>query len=324
MALTNAANKRKVAREQAPVPADELADPELNPLLNPVLEQNMGRWAQVYLTSPPEKRPQAVADLLRELREQDPKHRAHEGPQLAIRATTITEPARAVVPRETPTHHNAGTLNAFQRHGRSGRRFVLAGLVLAALGAFAYREWRSSSPRPASRPYLAVTSDISGSAARDSDAPVSAAPRKNRRSAHAVASQLAVGPASSAEHTTRTASGARIPHRRASAATKIFGAESLLPRLQIAEQPEGRFVYPAPPQAGLAGTVNLKVLIGTDGRIERATVLSGNRRLGDAAVRAVRHGRYSRHQLDGQPAEAETDVSISFFGADAVSIKFLP
>jgi len=40
---------------------------ELNPLLNPVLAQNMGRWAEVYFTSPPEKREEAVSELLREL-----------------------------------------------------------------------------------------------------------------------------------------------------------------------------------------------------------------------------------------------------------------
>jgi hypothetical protein len=39
----------------------------LNPLINPVLGQNMGRWAEVYFTSPPEKREQAVLELLREL-----------------------------------------------------------------------------------------------------------------------------------------------------------------------------------------------------------------------------------------------------------------
>jgi len=44
-----------------------LPDPELNPLLNPLLAANMGRWAEVYFTSPPEKRAQAVSDLLREL-----------------------------------------------------------------------------------------------------------------------------------------------------------------------------------------------------------------------------------------------------------------
>ena len=41
---------------------------ELNPLLNPLLSQNMGRWAEVYYTSPPEKRDAAVLELLRDLR----------------------------------------------------------------------------------------------------------------------------------------------------------------------------------------------------------------------------------------------------------------
>src|SRR6476646_4890727 len=40
---------------------------ELNPLQNPILGRNLGRWAQVYFTNPPEKREQAVVDLLREL-----------------------------------------------------------------------------------------------------------------------------------------------------------------------------------------------------------------------------------------------------------------
>ena len=44
-----------------------LLDPELNPILNPLLAAHMGRWAEVYFTSPPDKREQAVADLLREL-----------------------------------------------------------------------------------------------------------------------------------------------------------------------------------------------------------------------------------------------------------------
>src|ERR1035438_6585361 len=47
-----------------------LPQAELNPLLNPLLIQNMGRWAEVYFTSPPEKREQAVHELLRELESQ--------------------------------------------------------------------------------------------------------------------------------------------------------------------------------------------------------------------------------------------------------------
>ncbi len=45
----------------------ELPNPELNPLLNPTLGRHLGRWAQVYFTSPPEKREEAVGELLREL-----------------------------------------------------------------------------------------------------------------------------------------------------------------------------------------------------------------------------------------------------------------
>jgi hypothetical protein len=60
-----------------PHPADKsdantLPDPELNPLLNPLLAAHMGRWAEVYFTNPPEKREQAVSDLLRELENVSP------------------------------------------------------------------------------------------------------------------------------------------------------------------------------------------------------------------------------------------------------------
>jgi hypothetical protein len=53
-------------------PTDEpkvsiLPEPELNPLLNPLLATHMGKWAEVYFTNPPEKRAQAVSELVREL-----------------------------------------------------------------------------------------------------------------------------------------------------------------------------------------------------------------------------------------------------------------
>lgn len=44
-----------------------LPDSQLNPLVNPLLATHMGRWAEVYFTSPPEKRAEAVSDLVREL-----------------------------------------------------------------------------------------------------------------------------------------------------------------------------------------------------------------------------------------------------------------
>ncbi len=44
-----------------------LPDDELNPLVNPLLAANMGRWAEVYFTTPAERRVEAVTELLREL-----------------------------------------------------------------------------------------------------------------------------------------------------------------------------------------------------------------------------------------------------------------
>lgn len=55
-------------QQKTPEPTAELPNPELNPLLNPTLGRNLGRWAEVYFTSPPDKREEAVGELLRELK----------------------------------------------------------------------------------------------------------------------------------------------------------------------------------------------------------------------------------------------------------------
>ncbi|MGC2198278.1 MAG: hypothetical protein WA628_26645, partial [Terriglobales bacterium] len=55
-------------QEKTPDRITELPNPELNPLLNPTLGQNLGRWAEVYFTTSPEKREAAVGELLRELK----------------------------------------------------------------------------------------------------------------------------------------------------------------------------------------------------------------------------------------------------------------
>jgi hypothetical protein len=44
------------------------SQPDLNPLTNPVLEQNLGRWAKVYFSTPPAKREEAVTNLLEEIK----------------------------------------------------------------------------------------------------------------------------------------------------------------------------------------------------------------------------------------------------------------
>lgn len=49
-------------------PPVNIPDPDLNPMTNTLLAQNMGRWAEVYFTTPAEKRDEAVQELLRELK----------------------------------------------------------------------------------------------------------------------------------------------------------------------------------------------------------------------------------------------------------------
>jgi hypothetical protein len=65
-------------QEKTPEPETELPNPELNPLLNPTLGRNLGRWAEVYFTSPPEKREEAVVELLRELKAQPASEQAED------------------------------------------------------------------------------------------------------------------------------------------------------------------------------------------------------------------------------------------------------
>lgn len=59
--------KVPVPPHDEPKSGNGLPNPELNPMTNPVLGQHLGLWAQVYFTSPPEKREEAVKQLLRDL-----------------------------------------------------------------------------------------------------------------------------------------------------------------------------------------------------------------------------------------------------------------
>ena len=93
-------------------------------------------------------------------------------------------------------------------------------------------------------------------------------------------------------------------------------------RLQVSEAPEGRVVYPVPPDEGLRGNVDLKVVIAADGHVKQIQLLNGKQLLAEAAAQAVRLWHYSQHQLNGEAVEAETKVTVSFLGNDAVSIRF--
>ena len=74
------------ARKDDPNLTDTLPDPRLNPMINPRLGKNLGRWAKVYYTTPPERRDQAVLELVRELE-------GGEVPEEEVTAASAVAPA---------------------------------------------------------------------------------------------------------------------------------------------------------------------------------------------------------------------------------------
>lgn len=74
---------------EQPEGTENLPRPETNPLLNPLLSDNMGRWAEVYFTNPPERREEAVLELLRELE----REQRQAGSSPASAPTGLTSPA---------------------------------------------------------------------------------------------------------------------------------------------------------------------------------------------------------------------------------------
>ncbi len=65
-------------------------------------------------------------------------------------------------------------------------------------------------------------------------------------------------------------------------------------------------------QAQVQGTVVLQATISKYGSIEKLHVLSGPPLLQQAALDAVRSWRYQAYQLNGQPVEVETTISVIF------------
>ena len=91
-----------------------------------------------------------------------------------------------------------------------------------------------------------------------------------------------------------------------------------------ASRPPLRFVYPVYPDVRARGVVALTARVDSDGTMRTVRVVSGNRALAAAAVRAVRQWRYHPYLKDGQPAATETNIVISFFSDDAISMSFPP
>ena len=72
-------------------------------------------------------------------------------------------------------------------------------------------------------------------------------------------------------------------------------------------------VYPeAARQAGIEGDVSLRIMIGQNGAVSRASVLSGEPVLARAAAQAVEQWHYEPALLDGSPVNVVTTVTLAF------------
>jgi hypothetical protein len=90
--------------------------------------------------------------------------------------------------------------------------------------------------------------------------------------------------------------------------------------LLVSELPQGHFAHPVVSEPNLVGELQLRALIGADGHVKQVTVLSGNPKLAEAGMRAVRQWHYAPYEVLGSPVEVETRIKMNFFGADAVSV----
>ena len=99
----------------------------------------------------------------------------------------------------------------------------------------------------------------------------------------------------------------------------IAAAASSEPRF-VSELPPGHFAHPVVSQHDLMGELQLKALIAADGSVKQVTVLSGDPKLAEAGMRAVRQWHYRPYQVLGNPVEVETQIKMNFFGQDAISI----
>jgi TonB family protein len=91
-----------------------------------------------------------------------------------------------------------------------------------------------------------------------------------------------------------------------------------------ASRPPLHFVYPEYSDVHARGVVSLKAELDSAGSVRTVKLISGNRALAAAALRAVRKWRYRPYLKDGEPVATETYIVISFISADAVSMSFPP
>jgi len=99
----------------------------------------------------------------------------------------------------------------------------------------------------------------------------------------------------------------------------------LAPQNEIqASRPPLRSVYPDYSGLEARGVVALTAEVDSEGVVRSVRVVRGSRALAAPAVRAIRQWRYSPYLKNGQSVPTETNVVISVFSDDAISMSFPP
>jgi TonB family protein len=212
--------------------------------------------------------------------------------------------------------------DARRTRSRNGVGWALVAACAAALLGILF-DFRERLAKPVTVPQIAIEAhepalvNIPSVAAAQPEKVQQSMPAERKQAATMIALKPSSAAVTSREHESRHRDAVILPQQSVATIDSIPRE-----RLQVAEAPESGFSYPVAPNPNLTGKVSLKAVIGTDGTVTEVNVLSGKRALAGAALRAVRHWRYRPHELRGHAVEAETNIVISFVGADAVSISF--
>lgn len=91
-----------------------------------------------------------------------------------------------------------------------------------------------------------------------------------------------------------------------------------------ASRPPLRFAYPDYTDVRAHGIVSLTAGVDPTGAVRNVRFISGNRALAAAAARAIRQWRYRPYLKEDRAVATETNIVISFFSNDAISLNSLP
>ncbi len=107
----------------------------------------------------------------------------------------------------------------------------------------------------------------------------------------------------------------------AAAAISLAAADGLM---HVERIPESKIVHKAVPvyppdaqDAKIQGTVRIAVIIGADGHVQQAHIVSGHPLLTQAALQAARKYVFEPFERGGKPVRASSQLDISFSLASA-------